>query len=147
MKSLTLTAVALTLLSNLSFSSAASTGGAAARAARAALEARQELTCPTCNPTAGLNQCDITTSCITIPGTTDSYCACRAGYKAFNYITPGMTATQFRLQSGSDFVNRVYVATGTPCDTLCDNPYGDPNDPVNGMCSEIPLLDCGGCTC
>jgi Astacin (Peptidase family M12A) len=88
--------------------------------------------CPTCNPTSGLNKCDITTSCITTsPG--NNHCACRAGYRA---NAPGsQTAVQFRLPfPGQEY--RVFVAPGVVCDTLCDNPFGAPDS----ICNEVQLL-------
>ena len=89
--------------------------------------------CATCNPTSGLNQCDITTSCITT-GQND-YCACRAGFKAVTSYTDDLNI-QFRL-NGGDFANRVYVPPNTPCDVLCDDPFAGPGP--NGLCSEVPL--------
>jgi hypothetical protein len=91
--------------------------------------------CPTCNPTAGLNYCDITTSCITTGA--NSYCACRAGFKATD--TTNDPTVQFRLQ-GDAFENRVFVPTGTACDTLCDDPFAGPGP--NGLCSEVILTTC-----
>jgi hypothetical protein len=44
--------------------------------------------------------------------------------------------TQFRILGG-DFINRVYVPTGTPCDVLCDDPFAGPGP--DGLCSEVPL--------
>lgn len=147
MKSFTLTVVAaLAMLSNLSVATA-SPAANAARNARIALEARDTVQCQTCDPKPSYNKCDITTSCITLPGYTESYCACRAGYKAYGddyYYDDSTWYGQFRLSSGSDYVNRVYVATGTPCDVLCDDPWGDPNDSSYGMCSEVPLVTCAG---
>ena len=55
-------------------------------------------------------------------------CACRAGYKA-NF--PGdRTDKHWRLPVvGQE--DRVWVAEGVPCDTLCDQPYG------TGSCREV----------
>ncbi len=85
--------------------------------------------CPTCNPTPGLNFCDITTSCIGTSGGKD-YCACRAGYRA-----DGLSPTdpkQFRLNfSGQAY--RVFVAPGVSCNTLCMTPFGLES------CQEVPV--------
>lgn len=91
--------------------------------------------CGTCNPTAGLNKCDITTSCITTgPGTgptVNHYCACRAGFKATTATDP---SKQFRLaMPGQEY--RVFVPENTPCDTLCDYPHGF--SPL--LCAEVDL--------
>jgi len=92
--------------------------------------------CATCKPIAGQNLCDPSTSCITTGS--NSYCACRAGYKAANNV-PLDPNIQFRL-TGADFENRVFVPTGVACDTLCDNPYAGPGP--EGLCSEVLLTTC-----
>ncbi|ETN38872.1 uncharacterized protein HMPREF1541_06913 [Cyphellophora europaea CBS 101466] len=91
--------------------------------------------CGTCNPTAGQNLCDVSTSCIATG--MSNYCACRAGYKAV--AGQGDPSVQFRL-TGADFENRVFVPTGVSCDVLCDDPYAGPGP--NGLCSEVILTTC-----
>lgn len=87
--------------------------------------------CGTCNPTAGLNKCDITTSCITTGTGTNHYCACRAGFKATTATDP---SKQFRLSMpGQEY--RVFVPENTPCNELCDYPHG--YSPL--LCSEVAL--------
>jgi cysteine-rich repeat protein len=93
---------------------------------------KKEVICPTCNPIVGLNHCDITTSCITTaPG--QHHCACRAGFKS--NALDSQTAIHFRLPfPGQEY--RVFVAPGVACDTLCNNPFGAPQD----ICTEVPLV-------
>jgi hypothetical protein len=91
--------------------------------------------CGTCNPTSGLNLCDVSTSCISTGST--NYCACRAGYKAV--AGQGDPSVQFRL-TGADFENRVFVPTGVTCDVLCDDPFAGPGP--EGLCSEVILTTC-----
>jgi cysteine-rich repeat protein len=90
--------------------------------------------CVTCNPTVGLNHCDITTSCITTsPGR--HHCACRAGFKANALNT--QIGLHYRLPfPGQEY--RVFVAPGVPCDTLCKQPFGAPQD----ICREVPMIPC-----
>lgn len=86
--------------------------------------------CQQCNPTSGLNKCDITTSCIVFPTSNfwvkPSYCACRHGYKA-DYPWVSQFRTTWPGQEG-----RVFVPTGVSCNTLC-------NDPLH--CYEVPVRD------
>ena len=90
--------------------------------------------CGTCDPTAGQNGCDISTSCINTGSL--FHCACRAGYKASKNNAD--VSQQFRLQM-PNFEFLVFVPEYTPCDTLCDNPYGYSPE----LCSEVPTeYDC-----
>lgn len=96
--------------------------------------------CGTCNPIAGLNKCDITTSCIAtntagpdgpIAPDTHYYCACRAGFKATTATDP---TKQFRLpMPGQEY--RVFVPENTPCNELCSYPHGF--SPL--LCAEVDL--------
>ncbi|OXV10989.1 hypothetical protein Egran_01252 [Elaphomyces granulatus] len=84
--------------------------------------------CGTCNPISGQNFCDISTSCI---NTGSKYhCACRAGYKA----SPNNNDVkkQFRLEM-PNYEFLVFVPVKTPCNLLCDNPFGGPGT----LCSEV----------
>lgn len=96
------------------------------------LEARAS--CPTCDPTSGKNRCDLTTSCIQLPTALGGgdVCACRAGYR------PVDASAGFRLNwtsaQGISQQGRVFVATGTPCNTLCDNWQLGKDG-----CTEVPL--------
>ncbi|PVF98746.1 zincin [Serendipita vermifera] len=87
--------------------------------------------CGTCNPVAGLNKCDITTSCITTGTGANHYCACRAGFKATTATDP---TKQFRLpMPGQEY--RVFVPENTPCNELCNYPHGF--SPL--LCAEVDL--------
>jgi hypothetical protein len=86
--------------------------------------------CPTCNPTAGLNFCDVTTSCIETPSGSD-YCACRAGYRA-DSLSP-TNPQQFRLDF-PDYGYLVFVAPGVSCNTLCTTPFPGPDS-----CQEVSV--------
>jgi len=98
----------------------------------------QKPLCLTCNPTSGLNKCDISTSCITTSPSGEHYCACRAGFKA---NAPDLQiATHHRLDfPGQEY--RVFVAPGVECNTLCNNPFGAPQD----ICTEIPVVTASTC--
>ncbi|WEW56294.1 hypothetical protein PRK78_001737 [Emydomyces testavorans] len=88
--------------------------------------------CGTCNPIAGLNKCDISTSCITTGG--KFHCACRAGFKAA--AAGNDIKKHFRLP-WDNYRHLVFVPENTPCNTLCDNPYGFSPE----LCSEVELRE------
>lgn len=97
--------------------------------------------CPKgCSPISGQNQCSIPTAqtCVfPTVGSKTPYCACRAGYKAGAYAD-GDTEHQWRVNDPSQ-IDRVWVAEGVVCDTLCNQPFG------TGSCREVAVLDsaCG----
>ncbi len=82
------------------------------------LDPRAPSTCPACNPHPPNNVCNPTTSCAPIG--TNTYCACRAGYRATTGARPGDTSVQWRLTTPGQ-EGRVFVAPGATCDTLCDH--------------------------
>ncbi|KAL5117444.1 hypothetical protein ACEQ8H_004609 [Pleosporales sp. CAS-2024a] len=72
--------------------------------------------CPKqCNPTSGLNRCDVTTSC-TGTGSGRTYCTCRAGYRSSQWNPKDFTK-QFKFV-GQPFV---FVAPGEVCSELCSD--------------------------
>ena len=74
--------------------------------------------CGTCNPNPPNNLCNPTTACATIGKNT--YCACRAGFRATTAASPGDTSVQWRLPTQGQ-EGRVFVAPGVTCNTLCTN--------------------------
>ena len=85
-----------------------------------------EPTCPvqTCDPTPGLNGCDISTSCISLPGAVNAgvgehMCACRHGFRADDGVGGRDTSVQVRLPWASQ-KGRVFVKPGVQCNKLCD---------------------------
>jgi hypothetical protein len=84
--------------------------------------------CGTCNPVSGLNYCDSSTSCISTGS--EYHCACRAGYKASSDNDD--VHKQFRLNI-PNYEFLVFVPVNTPCDLLCDNPFGGPGT----LCTEV----------
>lgn len=94
---------------------------------------KKEPLCTSCNPIPGLNKCDVTTSCINTLPSGKHHCACRAGFKA--NALDSQIALHYRLSfPGQEY--RVFVAPGVACDTLCDNPFGAPQD----ICNEVPVV-------
>ncbi|PGH11476.1 hypothetical protein AJ79_04851 [Helicocarpus griseus UAMH5409] len=89
--------------------------------------------CGTCNPIAGKNYCDVTTSCINTGK--HFHCACRAGYKATKYDDD--KGKQFRLHF-KNYEFLVFTPEHTKCDVLCDDPYA----PADKLCHEVKLADC-----
>ncbi|KAH8672130.1 hypothetical protein BGZ60DRAFT_430549 [Tricladium varicosporioides] len=86
--------------------------------------------CGTCNPTSGLNKCDITSTCISTGS--KFHCACRAGYKAA--AGNNDVSKQFRLP-WDGYKHLVFVTEGTVCNTLCDNPFGFSDK----LCAEVGM--------
>jgi cysteine-rich repeat protein len=81
---------------------------------------------PTCNPTAGLNLCHPTSSCIRIDDTlafssTPTFlCACAHGFRG-NGVDPGDASSQIRIP-GSQWPSqqgRVFVKPGIECTQVC----------------------------
>ncbi|ORY05057.1 hypothetical protein BCR34DRAFT_49222 [Clohesyomyces aquaticus] len=88
--------------------------------------------CPdTCNPIAGFNECDETTSCIWIPGAPGPslkyMCACASGFRADFPVTDTNHQIRFPYTGLTD---RVFVAPGTKCDVDCG---------VTKDCNHIPV--------
>lgn len=89
--------------------------------------------CLACDPNPLHNHCDITTSCIETEVVGRPQCACRAGYKANAPNT--QVDVHWRLPfPGQEY--RVFVAPGVACNTLCDNPWGAPQD----ICTEVMVV-------
>jgi hypothetical protein len=90
--------------------------------------------CPTCIPYPGGDQCDVTTSCSSMPFGT--MCTCRPGYKA--NAKDGDASVHWRLKwpvAGQE--HRVYVKPGVECDTLCDEWWLGPES-----CAEVGVSAC-----
>ncbi|KAF2177223.1 zincin [Zopfia rhizophila CBS 207.26] len=78
----------------------------------------------TCNPQPGFNDCDITTSCISLDGASKAgvgqhMCACRHGFRASGY-SANDKSVQVRLPWASQ-QGRVFVKPGVACNQLCDS--------------------------
>ncbi|EEP79195.1 hypothetical protein UREG_04041 [Uncinocarpus reesii 1704] len=93
---------------------------------------KENVECGVCNPVAGLNKCDISTSCISTGG--KFHCACRAGFKA--NAAGSDTTKHFRLP-WDNYRHLVFVPENTQCNTLCDNPHGISPE----LCSEVELKE------
>jgi hypothetical protein len=88
------------------------------------------LTCRSCNPLSGQNECHPTTSCISTGKV--FHCACRAGYKVA--AANDDMAKHFRLPF-KNYEFLVFSDPGDECNTLCDKWYLPP--PY--LCSEVKL--------
>ncbi|KAI9805302.1 MAG: hypothetical protein M1833_005755 [Piccolia ochrophora] len=94
-------------------------------------------TCPkTCKPHNNICHQPTAQTCVpTLPGTPNTYCACRPGFKAGQY-DDGDTTKQWRLPiSGHE--DQVWVAEDVKCNHLCDGAPGTPG------CREVSVIDKG----